>query len=297
MKDCVLESEEFSMNDSGQSHERLGATLAAARSALGLELADIARDTRVPIRHLRAIEADAHDSLPAIPYTIGFVKALAQAVGVDPEAAAAQFRAETSKTAHIPATLALEPLDERRLPPRGLVVLTIGIAVALIAGLIAYGAGVFDQAAPPPPIVVDAAPAPAATSVVEPVPAAIVAETGAPPVSTPGAMTVPITAAPVATGAGVTLTATEDVWIKISDTARNTVMMGILKPGEVYNVPAGPPALLLWTGKAGALRVAVGGRVIAPLGGPVQTVRNVSLNAADLVARNVAVAPAATGAR
>lgn len=295
MKDCVLESEDFRMNESGHSRERLGATLAAARNAAGLELADIARDTRVPIRHLRAIEADAHDSLPAIPYTIGFVKALAQAVGVDPEAAAAQFRAETSKTAHIPATLALEPLDERRLPPRGLVVITIGIALALIAGMVAYGAGLFDPATPPPPIVVDATPTPVATPVVEPVLAPIVAETGAAPGAAPGATTVPITAAPIATGSGVTITATEDVWIKISDAARNTVMMGILKPGEVYTVPADPPGLLLWTGKAGALRVAVGGKVVAPLGGPVQTVRNVSLNAADLLARNAVVAPAVAG--
>ena len=37
-------------------------------------------DTRVPVRHLRAIEADAHDSLPALPYAIGFVKTLARAL-------------------------------------------------------------------------------------------------------------------------------------------------------------------------------------------------------------------------
>ena len=33
----------------------------AGRAAAGLELTDVARDTRVPIRHLKALEADKHD--------------------------------------------------------------------------------------------------------------------------------------------------------------------------------------------------------------------------------------------
>ena len=51
------------------------------------------------------------------------------------------------------------------------------------------------------------------------------------------------------------------------------------------------PGLLLWTGKAGVLKVIVGGRAIPPLGKPVETVRDVSLAPADLLAR-IATAPA-----
>ena len=81
------------------------------------------------------------------------------------------------------------------------------------------------------------------------------------------------------------LRATADVWIKISaDNGQTTVKMGILRPGESYQVP-NMTGLTLWTGKAGALEVRVGGKLVPPLGGPEQTVRNVSLAPADLVAR------------
>jgi hypothetical protein len=83
------------------------------------------------------------------------------------------------------------------------------------------------------------------------------------------------------------LTANEDVWIKIYDRAtRTSAKIGILKAGESFAVPADPPGLQLWTGKAGALTVTVNGKPIPPLGGPVQTVRDVSLAAADLLARS-----------
>ncbi len=122
----------------------IGALLGAARRARGLDLADIARDTRVPVRHLTAIEADAHDSLPALPYAIGFVKAFARAVGVDPDMAGAHFRAETSKAAHVPVAPAMTPLDERRLPPRGLIAASLVALVAVVGGIVAWSAGAFD---------------------------------------------------------------------------------------------------------------------------------------------------------
>lgn len=288
----MVDKEAAATGETTGGRERIGARLAAARKAAGLDLGDIARDTRVPLRHLSAIEADAHDSLPALPYTIGFVKTLARAVGVDAEAAAAQFRAETSKTAHVPAAIALEPLDERRLPPRELVVFSVIAVVALLGALIAYAAGLFDKAPPPPPVVVAApAPAPAAP------PAAAAAGTPGAVVAAGPDVATPVTAAPVtvAAGAQVTLTPTEDVWVKIYDAQKTTVKSGIIKAGETYVVPADPPGLKLWTGKAGVLGIAVGGKALPPLGGPAQTIKDVSLVPADLVARSApAPAPTAT---
>ena len=134
---------------SGPNHhtaQPIGAILGAARTARGIELADIARDTRVPVRHLAAIEADAHDSLPALPYAIGFVKAFARAVGVDPDMAAARFRGETNKSAHVPVAPAMAPMDERRLPPRGLVTASIAALLAVVALVVAWSTGAFDTA-------------------------------------------------------------------------------------------------------------------------------------------------------
>lgn len=270
--------------EGAESGKRTGAMLLAARNAAGLELADVARETRVPLRHLKALEMDAHDQLPALPYAIGFAKAYARAVGLDPEAVADQFRGETSKGAHVPTALALEPLDERRLPSSGLVWLSLAIVVAIIGGLSAWGAGWFD---PPAPTVVATAP---------PAPVEEPADPALTPVADPAAtVAAPGTAAPITAAGVVVLTAKEDVWVKISDpVTKTTAKVGIMKTGESFTVPAQPPGLMLWTGKAGALDVTVGGKLLPPLGGPVESIRSVSLAGPDLVARANAT-PASAG--
>lgn len=278
---------------------RVGEILKRAREAKGLDLAGIANSTRIPLRHLTAIEADAHDSLPALTYSLGFVKTYARVLGLDATAMASQFRAETSKTEHVPlAMVPIEPMDEKRLPPRGAVVGgVIGVA-AIIGVFIAYGAGVFDPAppAPTPPLAAsepitqpdETPPAPDATApaidpaMTQPVdPGAVDPAAAADPSLTPPADAA-TTAAAVPAGS-VVITASDDAWFKVYGPA-GTVKMGILKTGESYSVPAGE-GLMLWTGKAGALKLTVSGRAIAPLGAPDQMVKDVSLAPADLLAR------------
>lgn len=265
--------------------KRTGAMLASGRAAAGLELTDIARDTRVPLRHLKALEEDRHDELPALPYAIGFVKSFARAVGLDPETVANQFRQETSKGAHVPSLSTLEPLDERRLPSQALVYGGIAVVIAIIAGLSAWGAGAFDPEPPAVPEIVAAPPAeaPAPDQALAAAPATALAPAAVPASSAAGP---------------VVLTAREDVWIKIYDGAtKASVKTGTLAAGESFAVPS-DPGLQLWTGKAGALDITIGGRAIPALGGPVETVRNVSLAPADLLARQLAPQPgvSATGA-
>jgi len=287
-----VESEATPAADFHLAPRRVGAVLGEARVAAGLELADIARDTRVPVRHLRAIESDDHSALPALPYAIGFVKSFARAVHLDAEAVATQFRSETSKTAHVPAVASIEVLDERRMPPRGLLVLSIVAVLAIVAAVVAYSAGMFT---PSHSAVVAAAEAPA----LPPPAAATPAEAAAPVAAAPATAAA---AAPVIAPGPVSITATEDAWIKIYDKAtRTSVKVGNLKAGERFDVPAEPAGLMLWTGRAGALKISVGGRVLPPLGGPAQTVKDVSLVPADLIARAAAAAaapaPAAVPAR
>ena len=264
-----------------------GATLAAARADAGLVLADIAKDTRVPLRHLQAIENDAHDALPALPYAIGFVKSFARAVGLDAETLAAQFRRETTKVPHVPQMVTLEPVDERRLPSRGLVMASVAAVLLIIGALAAWGSGLFDpapavQTVTPGPQPVDTAPSVADSTS----PAAPANGLTVPPADTAAAPGNSPVAPPAVAGGAVVLTAKEDVWIKIYSRATKTsAKIGILKSGEAFNVPNDPPGLLLWTGKAGALAITVGGKPVAALGGPVETVRDVSLAPADLLAR------------
>ena len=283
-----------------RSQSRLGETLRAAREDQGLGLEEIAEQTRVPLRHLQAIERDDHDALPALPYTIGFVKTLARAIGVDPDAAAAQYRAETSKVPHVPQVVQLEPVDESRVPPRWLVAAVLALIVAIIAGVWAYGEGYFASAPQTPPEAAIAEAQPVTPQVAEQAPPAPLPEDAtAPPAEnsdTPGGVVAPETApadtpsdsasAPAPVDGPVVITATDEVWFKVYDKGtRQSVKMGILKAGERYVVPGDRDDLLLWTGKAGALRLSVNGKTLPPLGGPEQMVKDVALTPAALLAR------------
>jgi cytoskeleton protein RodZ len=86
----------------------VGAALRAARETLGLATEDIAQATRVRAAHISALEAFDLDALPSRPFAIGFVRAYARSLGLEPEAVVARFRAE--------APLA----DDRLRPPAGL---------------------------------------------------------------------------------------------------------------------------------------------------------------------------------
>lgn len=306
-----MDTEVTAAGDEFAHGRRVGAILGEARTAAGLALTDISRDTRVPLRHLQAIETDAHDSLPALPYAIGFVKAYARAVGIDAEAAGAQFRAETTKVAHTPAPPPMAPLDERRLPPRGLVTISIVAVIAVIGAVVAWSAGVFDTTVRtlPAPIAADAPAAPvvapttatasdtpaSAGAVTAALPAATAPSPSAPTAPPPSATTAP--AATLAAGAGhVVITASDDAWYRISAYDADahkvvTVKTGVLAKGERYDVTA-VPGQRLWTGRAGALQISIDGRALPPLGGPVETIKNVSLDPADLRAR--LAAPAVT---
>ena len=72
----------------------VGSALRAARQSLGLTLADISETTRVRERHLAAIEGGFTDQLPSRPFSVGYVRAYATALGVDADATAARYRAE-----------------------------------------------------------------------------------------------------------------------------------------------------------------------------------------------------------
>ncbi len=291
----------------------VGALLAEARAAAGRELADIARETRVPLRHLMAIEADDHQALPALPYALGFVKSFARALGLEAEAVAAQFRAETSLAPHVPSPAPLAPMDEGRLPSRSLAWGSLAALAIVVVGLGLYGSGVFDPPPPSPAVVASPdngaappAPATAPAPAVDPalaagdpaaLPNAAVPNAAIPNATLPGAAIAPAptAAAPartaIPTAGPVVLLAREDVWVKIYDrVTRRRAFMGVLSAGQRFDVPAGSD-LVLRAGKAGVIEVSVAGVKLPPLGGPVATIDGVVLTAPALAARFDPAAP------
>src|SRR6478752_701784 len=145
--------------EAGQNEEanlfpaRVGDKLRAARMAEGVDLPTIAERTRIPQRHLEAIESSNYSGLPSITYAMGFAKAYARQVGLDEVAIARDLRAEladapSDRAAPIPA---YEISGPARVPPRGLALFGMVLALLVIVGAgIWYGTDWFHGGAPAP---------------------------------------------------------------------------------------------------------------------------------------------------
>ncbi|MFW2831206.1 helix-turn-helix domain-containing protein [Sphingomonas sp. ID0503] len=262
----------------------VGARLREARIARDLSLEQVAEQTRIPLRHLKAIESGDFANIPAAPYAVGFVKSYARVIGLDPQETGAAFRAEMAGAdVARPAAIAAAPADPTRIPPKWLAVTALIIAVLLIGG---YGLWRgYDIGGADP----DAAMRTAA-GLNPPDPA------GAPtPVDRPSAPVV-APAAPVAVARNVALTPAEPVWVKITDGA-TTLFMGTLAAGQRYDVPPTAADPMIRTGRPNVLNVTVGTQAIPALGPPERLVKDVSLKADALLARAAApVTPAAPAA-
>lgn len=60
-----------------------GAAIRKRREALGYSLQEVAAATRIPLAHLKAIEHERHDELPAGPYAAAYVRALCAHLGLE----------------------------------------------------------------------------------------------------------------------------------------------------------------------------------------------------------------------
>ena len=69
-----------------------GNSFKSAREAKDLTLEEIAQETRISARFLRAIEEETFDVLPGGIFNRGFVRTYASYVGIDPEQAVSEYR-------------------------------------------------------------------------------------------------------------------------------------------------------------------------------------------------------------
>lgn len=243
----------------------VGERLRLAREEKGISLDEIASQTRIPLRHLEHIERGEWDALPAVTYSVGFARSYATCVGLDGGAIGAELRQELGAARNVgggAAAAYYEPADPARVPPRWMAIVAAVIAALLIGGYLFWRSNAVDDSVEPQ-LVETETPAPGAAPAQQP---------AAPP-------------AAAATGP-VVLTAIEDVWMRVYDAGGGPALFqDILKAGQTYQVPATAQAPQIRTSRPQALRVTVGSTVIPPLGPPEKLVSNVSLRAADLVAR------------
>lgn len=251
------------------SSTSVGGQLRAAREAQGLSVGDIAERTRIPSRHIAAIESDDHQGLPAATYSSGFVKTYARLLGLDGQILAQQFRAELShSTPRATYQEVYQPADPARTPSRGIVWVSLLAAAVLVLGFL-YWRGMRSE----DPVAIASAPPAAA-------PAPASAPVQAQPAAAPAAP-----AAPAATNGPAVLTADSPVWLRITDAGGAKLFEGMLDTGKSFTVPDSATDPRLLTGRPNALKVTVGSTVIPQLGPPEQRVRDVSLKPAALLDR------------
>lgn len=267
------------MSDAGQDQlfsDPIGARLKAARTAKRMSLEDVAKQTRVPTRHLIHIEGGEWDALPAVTYSVGFTRAYANAVGLDGNAIATELRQQLGGGAPYaaPEVSFYEPADPARVPPRFLAIVAGLIALAILVGYAVWRSGRLDGTETDPNV---AAGLPAEGDVAQQAPAPAPAVAPAP---SPAPAAVP----PIPATGSVVLTATDTVWLRVYEAGGGPKLVEKeLKAGESYTVPATAKRPEILTGRPDVLRVTVGGRAIPPLGPPKKTIADRSLLPADLV--------------
>ena len=114
----------------------VGQRLRAAREAQGLTLERVAEATKVRESLLQALEEMRLADLPSRPFAIGYVRAYAEAVGLDPDAISARFRRETPELdVSLKSPLGLSIERRSRLP------MILGGVGAVAAAIVVWNVG------------------------------------------------------------------------------------------------------------------------------------------------------------
>lgn len=252
--------------------KRVGERLVEARQQRRMDLSDIATRTRIPQRHLEAIEEGRFGDLPAPTYAIGFAKSYARVLGIDEVSIARDLRSELDGFGgRAPTADHFEPADPARVPPRWLAWSVAVIAALLVIGYFALRPSATDELGGRSPSEVAAGPGDA------PAPAA--------------ARPARRTAAAPAPAGDVVLTASGPVWLRITDASGTRLFEKEMAAGERYQVPADAREPKIVTSRANNLQVTVGGRPVATLGPPETRISDVGVSAAALAARPPAAPP------
>ncbi|HEV2752660.1 MAG TPA: helix-turn-helix domain-containing protein [Solirubrobacteraceae bacterium] len=138
----------------------IGPTLREARMRARMDITELEGQTKIRAKYLRALENEEWDLLPGPTYVKTFLRTYAEALGLDAKMLVEQYKLRFERLSDLerqpiaPSTARTQPRRRAPVPPRGLVIGTV--VVALIAALWALGqstgddAGTATQTGPPP---------------------------------------------------------------------------------------------------------------------------------------------------
>lgn len=239
-----------------ESAPDIGVALKTAREFRGLSLQDVADQTRIRRAYLAAIEEMRLDELPSRPFTIGYVRAYANALGLDAEAAVERFKADEPA----PDEPLRAPVGVRRDgDPRLMSLIFLGLLIigAIVAWNVAQRA--INEQAPPPSTAPANVAAPVATadgpvSLGAPLPAPVESTTPT-PYETPG-----LEAAAAASGSAdavdaVRKAAAQNPQAEVVDPNARPLPQVFAAQGAVYGTPANASVVTLQARKPTSLIV------------------------------------------
>ena len=264
-----------------QAPATVGAKLRTAREVKGLSLEQVAAETRIPQRHLAAMEEGDFARLPGRTYAVGFARTYAKTIGLDPEQIAASVRAELDSQgdeSHRPASF--EPGDPARVPSRALGWFAAFAVLLLLAGGFFFFRTIFSPAGELPSLVDQQK----AEQQARQKAAAQKAAAAPTPAASP-------------TGPVVFTALQQGIWVKFYDASGKQLLQKQMAQGETYTVPADAQGPMLWTGRPDALAITVGGHPVPKLADKQQRMKDVPVTAQALLSRGQpAATPAPTSA-
>jgi len=226
--------------------DSLGSYLRQERERQQVSLQEIAAATKIQLKFLEALEHDAYDQLPATPFVVGFLRAYAQYVTLDPETVLTAYR--SLHLAPEPPEVVPRPVPTPTPSPQRGQLIRLGVFLAvfgLITGLVlhelrrgqptrspvaSFPAVLPEQAEKPPeaprpvtPVVPRPEPSGAASVVLPTSPAPAARGEQGPGLTTPGASETASLPAPRQEGGGsespgalvLQATAVADTWLRV----------------------------------------------------------------------------------
>ncbi len=273
---------------------RPGAKLMAERRAQGLSLGDVARQLKLSVRQVEALERDEYGAFPGPVFVRGFLRNYAKLLHLEPEALVTQAGIAAvpaaPPTASTPA--APVPLQEPRAGRRsrfgfGTLAVVLVLIVLIVAAVYdARNKPVPVSLAPVRPPATTQAPAPqhadslppsspeAAAAPAPSLPSSVTTDaanatgagesagpTGSPPAAAPAAAP-PVGAAPSTGGlAELRLTFDDESWVEIKDASGTLIFSRLNSPGSEQTV-SGEPPLDLVIGNAQSVRLIYRGKAV-----------------------------------
>lgn len=262
----VDEPEEVEEDAAAEAVEPACDQMRAARKAAKMSLKAVAEKTRVPLRHLEALERGDYEALPGVTYCAGFARAYARAVGMDEAELVAQLRAEIDEMGGVrhDGYEFEEAVNPRSVPPRWLAWTAAIIAILLAGGYFIWRS----QLATAPTDEQIARQTRQETRIAD-------------RAGTPAAPNM----APNRAEGPVVMTAADEVWLRIYQPDGKRLFEGALQKGQSYTLPTDAKDPMILTGRPDALAITVGGVAIPPLGTAEKTISDVPISPKALLAR------------